>query len=288
MNQINHDSNTIQAQLERWSGFLDQWETAISTGSEICVIGDINLNFLRWADDSSTSHANRLRPLVSQLFDRIIPHGFVQLVSVATRIFPGQEPSGLDHFYSNHPEKLSEIQTHYRGGSDHKLIFATRFTKSAISKPRLIRKRSYRDFDPLTFLAAVRSLSWWDIYSCENVEEAVCKMSGKLTFILDKMAPIKCIQVRTKYAPWMSQNTKDKIKVRDNAQKKAAETKNHDDWLQYKSCRNSVNSILKSEKKRWQQTKLENFGNDSSSVWKNLKLWLGWSKGGPPTRWQYY
>ena len=109
-------------------------------------------------------------------------------------------------------------------------------------------------------------------------------MSGKLTFILDKMAPIKCIQVRTKYAPWMSQNTKDKIKVRDNAQKKAAETKNHDDWLQYKSCRNSVNSILKSEKKRWQQTKLENFGNDSSSVWKNLKLWLGWSKGGPPTR----
>ena len=106
------------------------------------------------------------------------------------------------------------------------MIFATRFTKSEISKPRLIRKRSYRDFDPLKFLAAVRSISWWDIYSCENVEEAVSKMSGKLSFILDNMAPIKCIQVRTKYAHWMSQNIKDKIKVRDYAQKKAAETKN--------------------------------------------------------------
>ena len=205
-------------------------------------------------------------------------------MSVATRIFPGQEPSGLDHFYSNHPEKLSDVQAHYRGGSDHKLIFAIRYTKSAVSKPRMIRKRSYRDFEPAKFLESVRNLSWWDIYSCNNVEEAVTKISEKLTIILDKMAPIKNIQVRTKYAPWMSQNTKNKMNERDEAQKKAADTKSNDDWLRYKVLRNSVNTILKSEKKRWQETKLENFGNDSSTVWKNLKLWLGWSKGGPPTK----
>ena len=100
---------------------MEQWETAISMGGEICVLGDINLNFLKWADSniSTNSHTYKLCSLVAQLFDRIIPHGFVQLVSVATRT--RQEASGLDHFYSNHPEKLSEVQSHYRDRSDHKI-----------------------------------------------------------------------------------------------------------------------------------------------------------------------
>ena len=274
LNQPDDSSRGIPAQLDRWSGFLDQWETAISTGAEIIVLGDMNLNFLKWCDNniSTSSHAYRLRSLVTQLFDRIIPHGFVQLVSVATRVSRGQEPSGLDHFYSNHPEKLSEVQAHFRGGSDHKLIFGTRYTRSVISKPRIIRKRCYKNFEAEQFIQAVRNTSWWDIYSCENVEEAVNMMSGRITSILNVMAPIKTIQVRTKYAPWMSQKTKDKIKERDLAQARAVETKDGNDWAEYKALRNNVNSILRSEKKQWQQDKLQAFGNDSSSIWKNIKL----------------
>ena len=41
---------------------------------------------------------------------------------------------------------------------------------------------------------------------------------------------------------------------------------------------------MRSEKRQWQQDKLQSFGNDSSSIWKNIKNWLGWSKGGPPTK----
>ena len=225
-----------------------------------------------------------MRPLIAQLFDRIIPHGFVQLVSVATRLSQHQEPSGLDHFYSNHPEKLSDIQAHYRGSSDHKIIFGTRFTKSAVSKPRIIRKRSFKDFDSNSFKEAIKNTSWWEVYCCENVEEAVSLMTGKINLILDEMAPIKTIQVHTKFAPWMSENTKSKIKERDLAQKQAAESRSNEDWAEFKILRNNVNSRLKSEKKQWQEKKLNEFGNDSSTVWKNIKNWLGWGKGGPPTK----
>ena len=210
VNQPDDRTRSIPAQLERWCGFLDQWEAAISTESEIIVIGDANLDFLKWRDENITtsSHTYRLRPLVTQLFDRIIPHGFVQLVSVATRICQGQEPSGLDHFWSNYPEKLSEVEAHYRGGSDHKMIFGVRYTRSAISKPRIIRKRSYRNFNADEFIQAVKNISWWDVYTCENVEEAVKIMTSKISSILDIMAPLKSIQVCTKYAPWMSESTK--------------------------------------------------------------------------------
>ena len=265
---------------------MDQWEAAISTGSEIIVTGDANLDFLKWRDENiaTNSHTYRLRSLVTQLFDRIIPHGFVQLVSVATRVSQGQEPSGLDHFYSNYPEKLSEVEAHYRGGSDHKIIFGVRYTRSAISKPRIVRKRMYKNFKADEFIHAVQNISWWEVYTCENVEEAVKIMTRKISSILDKMAPIKNIQVRTKYAPWMSENTKQRLKERNEAQKIAVETNDGSDWARYKTMRNNVNTILRWERRTWQQKKLEDLGNDSSSVWKNVKNWIGWSKGGPPTK----
>ena len=105
-----------------------------------------------------------LRPLVKQLFDQIIPHGFVQMVSVFTRSWPNQAPSRLDHFWTNRPEKLSEVHAHWDGGSDHKIIFATRYNTAQISKPRLVRKKSYKIVDPVLFINEIRKISWWGVF----------------------------------------------------------------------------------------------------------------------------
>ena len=82
----------------------------------------------------------------------------------------------------------------------------------------------------------------------------------------------------------LSDKTKKKIKERNEAQKKASETKLTKDWDEYKKLRNSINNSLKSEKKKWQENKISAFGSDTSSIWKNIKSWLGWSSGGPPSR----
>ena len=114
MDQSDDTSSSIEAQLHRWISFLSQWETAIQEGREICVLGDTNLNYFHWFNQNQQipAHSRKLQPLVMQIFERIIPHGFVQLVKVATRIVKGQEPSCLDHIYTNHPEKYSNIETH--------------------------------------------------------------------------------------------------------------------------------------------------------------------------------
>ena len=119
---------------------------------------------------------------------------------------------------------------------------------------------------------------------CEDLEMAVNMVSEKLNKILDEMAPVKVIQVRTNYAPWMSRETKQKIKERDKAQEKASVTKNTEDWEEYKRLRNTINNTLKIENKNWQGQKSKEFGGDSSTMWKNIKNWLGWTTGGPPTK----
>ena len=74
----------------------------------------------------------------------------------------------------------------------------------------------------------------------EDLEESVNILSNKLTKILDNMAPIKTFQVRSKYAPWLSNETKSKMKERDQAQKMAAESKSPEYWKKYKHLRNIV------------------------------------------------
>ena len=87
------------------------------------------------------------------------------------------------------------------------LIFAVRYSRAVKTSPRYERKRSYKNFDPNLFLVAVQQINWLDLYLSTDVNQAVQILSDKITFILDVMAPIRTIQVRTKYAPWLSKET---------------------------------------------------------------------------------
>ena len=152
LGQGDKSSGTVPKQLVRWLRFLEMWEKALSEDKEVIVGLDANLDFLTWKSENlpPTHSSVKLRPLTEALFDKIIPLGVSQLVTGATRLMRGQPQSGLDHLYSNKPEKLSSVQTFITGLSDHKLIKVTRFAKSFRQNPRYIRKRVFKDFDDNT------------------------------------------------------------------------------------------------------------------------------------------
>ena len=198
-----------------------------------------------------SSHSRKLQPLVTALFDRIIAHGFVQLVTEATRFMVGTEPSGLDHFYTNRPNYVSAPQVIFKGSSDHRLVICTRFTKSVVDKPRIIRKRIFKHFQPIKFIEELKRISWWPVYSCTDVDEAVRIFTEKVQSVLDSLAPVKTVQVRTNYAPWISKTTLEMMKERDTAQHRATTTKLDTDWAYYCQLRNQVTRVLKTVKSEW-------------------------------------
>ena len=124
--------------------------------------------------------------------------GVYQLVQGPTRHWPNQPSTGLDHFFSNRPDKISSVYTQVWGGSDHMLVSGIRVSRSIISTPSYIRKRCYKSFNQSDFLAAIEKVSWMEIYLCNNVNEAVRILSEKIRFILDAMAPMRSIQIRKK------------------------------------------------------------------------------------------
>ena len=117
-----------------------------------------------------------------------------------------------------------------------------------------MRKRVFRSFKDKDFQQAVQQLSWWELYSCEDPDKAAEILTSKLTTILDQMAPLRTIQVRAKYAPWLSDSTKRLMNERNEAQKAASETKDQDDYRQYKFLRNQVTANVRQEKKAGRNT----------------------------------
>ena len=249
-------------------------------------MGDMNLNHCNWTDPNlpCTNQSYKLRELITALFTRILPHGVTQLVSGPTRHFPGQVSTGLDHFYSNRPEKISNIQKHYWGGSDHMLITGIRHSKAVKNCPKYIRKRCYKHFDKNLFVDKVSQLSWLEVYLSEDVDEAVHLLSKNLTNVLDEMAPLRTIQIRKNYNPFISKETKELMKARDKLQQVASETKSKEEWKNYKQLRNKVNNKLKYEEYKGKKQALDECGENSAKTWKKVKSILNWTSSGSPNQ----
>jgi hypothetical protein len=98
------------------------------------------------------------------------------------------------------------------------------------------------------------------------------------------MAPIRKIQTRNNYAPWISKETKLLKDKREAAQERAVETDSHEDWRVYRGLRNQVTAKSREDKQKWEGKKLDLEENNSSGVWKTVKGWLGWGSSGTPTQ----
>ena len=186
---------------------------------------DANIDHLTWRmQDSLPQHSSsvKLKSLIEALFTRIIPLEVTQLVTGATRMERGQPRTGLDHLYTNKVEKLSSVQTFFTGASDHKLLKVIRFTKSFKHLPRYVKKRIFKEFDEDAFKLSISECGLDEILTITDVDIAAEALTLKITEALDKMAPVKKIQTRTNYAPWMSKETKLLKEKREAAHEKAA------------------------------------------------------------------
>ena len=61
---------------------------------------------------------------------------------------------------------------------------------------------------------------------------------------MDNMAPMKTFQVRRRHNPWVSKDTLDMMKMRDQLQKGASDSNCQYTWDKYKELRNKVNNRL--------------------------------------------
>ena len=280
-------SKSDDAVKQRWIVYLDQWTRAHATGAEIHCIGDFNIDSTKL-----TSSSGNNQPLVDKLLRTVLPLGMSQCAPGNTWTPQGLQrgqPSGLDHHWTNAPEKLSEVTALTIGHSDHKLISVVRFAKIVKLGQKFVKKRSYKKFDQTNFLEEVSKISWWQVYQCTDVDTAVARFTKLITSILDRedMAPMRVFQTRIRFASWLSDSTKQVMEERDAAMATYNVTKLRADWEVARELRNRVTRLLKTEKCNSMRQKVKQCEDekDTSRVWRNIRGYLGWGgAAGAPTR----
>ena len=266
-------------QSKRWMNFLKQVETARL--SEICyIIGDVNLDFVKWdAPDYSQLQ------MINDSKNCLEASGFFQLVKDVTRSWPGQVDSLIDHFWTNDPSKVLSVTNKVRAVGDHNVITATIRTKGSNTRRLDTRKRSFKNFDPQVYRQKLENENWSDIFELSNVDLAYDFLESKVVGILDELCPLKTIQFRTECKSWLSDNTKDLMKIRDSTRERARQSDESDTWKLYRSQRNLVNRLVNLDrKKHYDELYTRHCNNkDVGAIYKTAKNQAGWKKNSTPT-----
>ena len=240
---------------------------------------------MTWTNENlQAGHSNvKLKSLIDELFERIFPHGVSQLVEVPTHAQQGVAVKCY-HLYVSNPEKLSELSADFTGMSDHKLIKVSRYSKKLKPNPRYVWKRSFKNFTSSEFIKQVGEMPELEQISFSQCANQAAELpTVGLSRVLDKCAPIRTIQHRSKYAPHLSDETKKMMEKRNAIQQVAAETGNVEDWREYRGLRNKCVAAQRMDREDWERKKLSS-KNSPAQMWKSVKGIVGWESSGPPTR----
>ena len=229
----------MEAQRNRLERQINHWKTLYSNNRDVLILGDSNL----WFDDNS-----QFSEFSNMVQDFLLEESSNQLVKESTRFQMEQgvlKQSTIDHCYSNVSEKVSGPFVESVGDSDHMGIRIIKYSKNKLPKSQVVKRRSFKSFNIADFLT--------DIY-CSNINISVklhedIKLASEafrneFSAILDLHAPIKTIQLRNNYCPYLSDETKIEIANRNMLLKEALRSKDPDLMAEYKEKSKAVKKAV--------------------------------------------
>ena len=269
------------------SDFLDKLSSAISNtdnfdNQEVYLLGDFNINLWHkgkyvFQDDKILSSREILKIAEAKDGYNMIRyqefcslHNLKQLIKSPTRITDNKS-SLLDHVLTNSLEKVPQSGVIDVGLSDHQLIYCTRKAiHSKTNSHTQIKIRSLKNYTIDAFHHYLVNLAFPNYELFTDVNAAYLDFTNKLMSVINEIAPIKEIRVKSRTEEWFDGEVVESIKIRDKLFKKFKKSKSQNDKELFKVARNSTQSLINKKKKSFYEEKLnENIGKPKE-LWKSL------------------
>ena len=192
-----------------------------------------------------------------------------QLIEDPTRVSLNKM-SLLDVIICANREDISSSGVQYMGNlrTDHELIYCN-LTKPTVKNPHIFRTcRNYKNFNFELFSHDLESLPFEHILYIEDINEKVTYFNNLLLTLFDKHAPLRTIRCSKPKAPWLTDNVRSMIKLRDIALLRFKQTKIPEHYSYYKNLRNLTNNAIKNEKKAFLNFRIRT--NKTKTLWRDL------------------
>ena len=127
--------------------------------------------------------------------------------------------------------------------------------------------RDFKNFDKDKFLQDLQMMENFDYAQDPNYNYE--KFQNHFLECLEKHAPLKKLSKRKekmKRKPWINKEIIQCIRKRDKLYKEFIKTKNPEWEAKYKTCRNKINHLVRTNKRNYYSSYFENFKSNSKKI----------------------
>ena len=262
-------------QKERLTELIEKAQEASDENMEVILMGDFNINLRKAAGQ---------KDLKGRILDYTTKNNMTQLVQEDTRsrvVGNRLQSSTLDHVYTNMPENIKDLKQLNTASSDHSMIFFTRNIRSIVPQESQER-RSFKFYSEELFNEELATMNWEAILNEQDIDKAVHMLSKHITYVLDRHAPMKRIQITQKKHKVISNETIREIKKRDKLLEEHKRQKTEDSRQAWEKSKGKVIGLLKDDKNRTDTRDL----STPNKAWQHLNNKRGEKaiRGGPPSK----
>ena len=176
------------------NSFDEMLKKSCESSLETILMGDVNVNYLVSGDGKD------FKSIISS-------NGLKQIIQKATRICDTTKTL-IDIIATNSTATIIHHDVIPTGIGDHDMVGCIRKINSTKFKPRLIKCRDYRKYNPIDLSEDLRKQNWYPVLNSHNVNEAWNKMKHIVVEVFDKHAPRIMKNVKGKFAPWLTDDVK--------------------------------------------------------------------------------
>ena len=112
---------------------------------------------------------------------------------------------------------------------------------------------------------------WTPVYESTDVNYTWTCMKNTILSCFDKLAPVIKKRIRGKPSPWLTDELKKAMNIRDMLLRKSRKTKSASDISAYKKKRSELNSLLNKSKQAYYRDLLNETSNNLDSFWNVIK-----------------
>ncbi|KAF9815861.1 hypothetical protein SFRURICE_009759 [Spodoptera frugiperda] len=157
----------------------------------------------------------------------------------------------------------------------HAFITSTLRIKREKVLPRVITYRGLKNINLENFKDALDTIDWRGVVSSDDVDCMVYCLTNELLCLFDTFAPRKTVRIKDRSYPWITDNIKLMMKLRDKAYK---EFRNNNTLVHkkqyYIDLKTLVNKSIYFEKVAYFKCNINNNISHPKLLWKNLKSTL--------------
>ena len=154
----------------------------------------------------------------------------------------------LDHVLTNFTDKVSQSGVADTGLSDHQLIYCTRkVNRTKFNTHKCIRTWSLKNYSQSLYLEKPNEINFPDYSKFKDINNAYSDFIGKVTSVIDQIAPMKEIRVNNKSQDWIDTEIHEEIETRDKLLAKFKKSRKSTDHENYKkhATKYSTSSMIK-------------------------------------------